>query len=91
MAYELGLPPRLKADGWRAKIRDKECVEPPHVSVLHKTRVWRWSLRRKVFIDREPPQREVSSDLVLHLESHWQELAKAWDEMYPHNPVNTRE
>ena len=91
MAYELGLPPRLKAEGWRVKIRDKERVEPPHVSVLHKTRVWRWSLRRQVFLDREPPLRDVPPDLVAYLESHWQELANAWDQMYPHNPVSSRE
>lgn len=45
MAYALPLPDEWKKNGWRVKIRDDERVEPPHATILHKTRAWRLSLR----------------------------------------------
>ena len=38
MPFELPLPKKLKAEGWKVKIREKERVEPPHVTVMHKAR-----------------------------------------------------
>jgi hypothetical protein len=55
VAYELELPKKLKAERWKVKIRDRERSEPPHVTILHKTRAWRIGLRSGSFLDREPP------------------------------------
>ena len=45
MPYELPLPKKLRAEGWKVKIREKERVEPPHVTVMHKAEEWRLGLR----------------------------------------------
>lgn len=87
MAYSLELPAGLRGQGWRVKIRDKETVEPPHVSVIKGTRTWRIDLRSKRFMDRQPPPREVPDELMAVIEDSWDELCSEWDEMYPPNPV----
>jgi hypothetical protein len=38
MAFSLPLSPPLRAQGWKVKIRDRERSEPPHVTILHRTR-----------------------------------------------------
>lgn len=50
MPFELKLPKRLKAAGWKVKVREKERVEPPHVTVLCHTREWRIGLRDSTFL-----------------------------------------
>lgn len=87
MAYELDLPTRLEHQGWKVKIRDRERVEPPHVTVLYKTRAWRFGLRDLEFLDRKPPPGDVPAELVALLTARLDELVAAWDEMYPENPV----
>ena len=47
MPFDVPLPRRLKAEGWKVKIREKERVEPPHVTVMHKADEWRLGLRDK--------------------------------------------
>jgi hypothetical protein len=59
MAFLLPLPSALVAQGWKAKIRDRERTEPPHVTVLQKTRAWRFDLRAGRFLDMEPDPKDV--------------------------------
>jgi hypothetical protein len=90
MAYSLSLPPQL-AKHWTVKIRDRERVEPPHVTLLRGTRAWRLDLRTGEFLDDEPDPRDVSKRLIETVRGHWQELCAAWDRMYPENPVGSGE
>ena len=89
MAYELKLPKKLKDQKWKAKIRDRERVEPPHVTILHKTRAWRIGLRDGLFLDTKPPPGDVPDDLVSFVLEHRAELIAAWDQLYPENPVES--
>lgn len=91
MARAFDLPAGLASGRWKVKVRDKERTEPPHVSVLRGTQCWRWGLRERAFLDSEPPPRDVPKDLVQHLESKHAEMCAAWDEMYPHNPVTSKD
>lgn len=51
MAYGLDLPKKLKARGWKVKIRDRERLEPPHVTVFHRNEdPWRIDLRSGGFL-----------------------------------------
>ena len=88
MARSLPLPSQL-ARQWTVKIRDRERVEPPHVTVLRGTRSWRLDLRTGEFMDEEPDPREVPRKLLQVVKEHWDDLRTAWDEMYPENPVST--
>jgi hypothetical protein len=36
MAFDVPLSKKLKAKGWKVKIREKERVEPPHVTIMHR-------------------------------------------------------
>ena len=51
MAFSLKLPPPLAKEGWKIKIRDRERLEPPHVTIFHKRRVWRLGLRDRQVLD----------------------------------------
>jgi hypothetical protein len=88
--YELVLPPNEHVAGWRVKIRDKERLEPPHVTVLFRGRVvGRWDLRSEQFL--LPPECSWASmptsmrDAIL---ANRVELARQWDRMYPFNLVH---
>ncbi len=85
----LTLSRRWATQRWKAKIRDKERVEPPHVSLLRGTRTWRLGLRSGAFLDREPDPTEVPPALIEEVFASWAELRAAWDEMYPENPVES--
>ncbi len=87
MAYSLSLPARLKLQGWKVKIRDRERIEPPHVTVIRGTRAWRFGLREVEFLDLRPDPADVPSDLVELIVGARAELEREWDAMYPHNPV----
>lgn len=89
MAYELELPKKLKGQKWKAKIRDRERVEPPHVTILYKTHTWRIGLRDGAFLDNKPPPGDVPDELVSFVLENRAELIAAWDEMYPENPVES--
>jgi hypothetical protein len=67
MAFSLSLPAALVAQGWKAKIRDRERTEPPHVTVLQKTRAWRVDLRTGRFLDKEPDPNDVPKELLNEL------------------------
>jgi hypothetical protein len=90
MPIEFALPVSVAAH-WKLKIRDRERVEPPHVSVLHGTRCWRWGLRERAFLDREPPPRLVPRDVCDAISDAYDEICAAWDKAYPHKPVSSKE
>ena len=52
MPHALELPKRLKAQGWKVKIREKERLEPPHVTIMCRRKEWRLSLRDGEFLCR---------------------------------------
>ncbi len=89
MASEFSVPAPYDQRGWKLKIRDKERVEPPHVSLLHKTRCWRFGLRERAFLDGDPPKRDVPGRLFDELVARRDEFAEEWNELYPENPVNS--
>ncbi|MCK5795557.1 MAG: hypothetical protein KAI47_00125 [Deltaproteobacteria bacterium] len=88
MPYELALPLSTKRAGWKVKILDKERLEPPHVTILFRSKAWRLSLRDKVFL--YPPGgswKDVPSELRRAIADNWKTLVRTWDTMYPQNPV----
>jgi hypothetical protein len=87
-SFELPEPWRRR---WRLKIRDKETVEPPHVSLLRGPQCWRICLRTGLFIDRRPDPDDVPSRLVKEVLSRIDEFVPIWDAIYPLNPVNSEE
>jgi hypothetical protein len=89
VAYELPIPVRLRSALWKVKIRDRERVEPPHVTVMLKAKSWRFGLRERRFLDRKPPPSDVPEALVDHLLEHLDQLVEAWNQMYPENPVES--
>ena len=92
MPFNLPLPRRLKAEGWKVKIREKERVEPPHVTVIHKADEWRLGLRDSQSL--MPPggrTKDIDSAVMQIIEEHWQQLIEAWDAKYPENPVSSAE
>ena len=90
MPFTLPLPPRLSRE-WAVKIRDRERVEPPHVTILRRTRAWRLDLRTGDFMDEVPDPREVPQAVVDTVRANWARLRAAWDTMYPENPVASPE
>jgi hypothetical protein len=91
MARAFDLPAELASGRWKVKVRDKERAEPPHVSVLRGTQCWCWGFRERAFLDSEPSPRDLPKDLVQHLENIHGEICAAWDDMYPHNPVTSKD
>ena len=95
MAYTFDLPARWRNQGWKAKVRGWERVEPPHVTVMFRTTAWRFGLRELDFLDDSPDVSAVPRDVVAHLRrcAVRCEIARAWDAdrvsdaVYPHNPV----
>lgn len=91
MAYSLILSRRWVAQRWKVKIRDRERLEPPHVSLIRGIQTWRFGLRSRTFLDKEPDPAEVPGELVEEILASWSELQIAWDEMYPENPVESED
>ena len=92
MAFVLELPDPLASEGWKVKIRDKERLEPPHVTIFNKRRVWRLGLRNRVFLI--PPGgiwREIDERVQAVIDKNWQHLCEQWDQAYPTNPISTAE
>jgi hypothetical protein len=89
MAFSLRLSPRWSTQRWKVKIRDKERLEPPHVSLTRGLRTWRLGLRSGSFLDKEPDPAEVPIGLVEQVRASLDELRTAWDAMYPENPVES--
>lgn len=91
MAYDLPLPPELKQRIWKAKIRDRERVEPPHATVIRGVKVWRLDLRTGEWMDLTPDPSEVPRELRDFIWSQRGQLRSNWDEIYPENPVSSTE
>jgi hypothetical protein len=90
MAFNLRLPALLARMRWKVKIRDKERLEEPHLTIIHRTRVLRVSLRDGRFLDGGS-WKDTPDGLRPIVERHWERLCAAWDEMYPLNPVRGTE
>ena len=86
MAFDLQLPRRLVKAGWKVKIRDKERLEEPHVSIIKGTRAWRLALRSGGFLD-DGSWKDFPGPLRASIEAAWDLLCREWNQMYPHNPV----
>jgi hypothetical protein len=92
MPFELPLPKKLRAEGWKVKIRDKERVEPPHVTVMRKADEWRLGLRDGALL--VPPGgriKDIDPKVMRIIEDQWERLQREWDERYPENPVSSTE
>lgn len=87
MAFTLKLPAPWESRGWRAKIRDRERVEPPHVTIMHKAKAWRFGLRTQQFLDAEPDPREIPDEVLEATRADLSLLRQTWDRMYPENPI----
>jgi len=90
MAFELPLPRGIRKQGWRVKIRDKERLEPPHVTIIFRTRTWRINLRDRSGMD-EGSWKDIPSEVKDVVEARWDELKARWDEIYPDNPIESAE
>jgi hypothetical protein len=92
MPHELPLPKKLKAQGWKVKIREKERVEPPHVTVIHKEDEWRIGLRDgRLLVPPGGRFKDIDPDVMQIIQVHWEQLRRAWDTMYPENPISSVE
>ncbi len=91
MPFTLNLPEPWPSRGWKAKIRDRERLEPPHVTILQKTRAWRFDLRSGKFLDKEPDPKEVPKEVVDEIRSNLTLLRRQWDGMFPENPISSEE
>jgi hypothetical protein len=92
MPHELELPRRLKAKGWKVKIREKERLEPPHLTIMCGKKEWRVGLRDKSFL--VPPGgkwADIDDEVRELIEENWKNLQDAWDEKYPSNPISSEE
>ncbi len=91
MPFSLPLPEPLASRGWKVKIRDRERLEPPHATILHRTRAWRFNLRSEEFLDREPDPKDVPGKVVDAIHANLAALRREWDRMFPENPVLSRD
>jgi hypothetical protein len=91
MAFALALLSYWVKQGWKVKIRDDERNETPHVTFLRRRAAWRLSLRTCEFLDAHPDPHDVPRELVEHVWGERRVLRRAWDAMYPENPVYSRE
>jgi len=88
MPYELELPRRLKARGWKVKIREKERLDPPHLTIQCKKRQWRVGLRDGAFL--VPPGgswKDIEPEVTRIIQQQWMQLQEQWDRKYPSNPI----
>ena len=87
MPYDLPLPKKLRKL-WKVKIQDKELLyEEPHVTIWRKDTKWRYSLRRRVFLDPQPDPNKVAEEVLRVIEKNHDELVRQWDARFPTNPV----
>jgi hypothetical protein len=84
-------PGTLECPWLASEDQDKERLEPPHVTVLFKTRKWRFGLRELDFFDAVPDPRDVPKEIVKQLEANVESYTAGWDRLYPNNPVASRD
>jgi len=92
LAFSLDLPEPLGSEEWKVKIRDKERLEPPHVTIFPKRHEWRLGLRDGTFL--VPPGgswTEIDERVRGAIDANWQLLRHQWDRAYPANRVSTEE
>lgn len=92
MADPIELPKRLKAQGWKVKVYSRERLEPPHLTLICREKVWRIGLRDIEFM--VPPGgrwRDIDPQVRVILVEQWQVLCNAWDEQHPTNRVWSEE
>lgn len=89
MTYALMLPERLRRQGWKVKIRNLERGEAPHVTIIFKTRAWRYGLRDLRFLDTSPNPRDVSGEVTDQVRDRIEVLRREWDVRYPENPIGS--
>jgi hypothetical protein len=86
MPYELQLPNALKR--WKVKILDRELLfEEPHVTIVHKTELWRFGLRSQAFLDANPKPSKVSRKVMKEIMANLETLCRESDARFPTNPV----
>jgi len=89
--FALTLPEPWAHRGWKAKIRDRERLEPPHVTILYKTSAWRFDLRTEAFLDKEPSPKEVPEEVIGAVRANLALLRQEWDRTYPENCISSTE
>jgi hypothetical protein len=62
-------------------------VEPPHVTIMHKAKAWRFGLRTQQFLDAEPDPTEIPDEVLEATRADLSLLRQTWDRMYPENPI----
>lgn len=87
MAHALELSDEWHSQGWKVKIRDDERNETPHATLLRRRQFWRLDLRTGRFMDSAPDPADVPGELVELVWKRRARLRRAWDAMYPENPV----
>ncbi len=86
MAFSLKLPTVLARMRWKVKIRDRERVEDPHITIIRGPDVWRVCLRDGRFMDGGS-WKDMPDDLQEVVRANWERLGVVWNRMYPNNPV----
>jgi hypothetical protein len=89
MADPVKLPKKLTTRGWKIKLYDNERLEPPHITVYCREKVWRIGLRWGEFL--VPPGgrwKEIDPEVRGILEACWNDLQMAWNRKHPSNPVS---
>ena len=66
-------------------------MEPPHVTIYHRSRRWRLALRGGEVLAPDPDPAEVPRDLVSVVREQFPILRVECDQMYPRNPVSSKE
>jgi hypothetical protein len=90
LPFQPKLPRQLAKAGWKVKIRDKERLEEPHLTIIWGTKSWRYGLRSRTFLD-EVRWKDFPKELREAIEKSWGRLCAEWDAMYPHNRVSAQE
>ena len=92
MADPIELPRKLRSLGWKVKVYSRERLEPPHLTLICRARVWRIGLRDMEFMI--PPGgrwRDIDPQVRAILENRWQVLCDEWDAQHPTNRVSSEE
>ena len=87
MPYELHLDAGLKKKGWKVKIRDRERLEVPHVTILRKLKTWRLALRSGAFLEESQSWEQIDAAVRQVIDANWKNLQASWDALYPENPI----
>jgi hypothetical protein len=85
--FTLNVPEPWAGRGWKVKIHDRERLEPPHATILHRTRAWRFDLRAEKFLDRDPDPSEVPDEVADEVRSKLPLLRREWNRRFPENRV----